>query len=93
MPYEETEGGNEIFTCSTCGYSIMIQGTGSDIDCPRCIEREYAGEVDGMNHWSGIEIKTAMKQYIEQCSCTDGFKNIKQFLHEIETDSQESDEH
>jgi rubrerythrin len=46
MSFEETEDGmNEVWTCDTCGYTIMLQGVGGDVsDCPECLKKEYEGE-------------------------------------------------
>lgn len=94
MPYEETENGNEIFTCSTCGYTVMIQGTGADIDCPQCIQKEYESESEVV--LTGSQVKNIMEQFATGKYQMDGVKKLKQFIHEIETDlcdSQESDEY
>lgn len=41
MSFEETQEGNEIWTCEECGYSVLLLGVGGDVACcPKCITKE-----------------------------------------------------
>jgi len=78
----------EIWTCNTCGYEIALSGTGGDVsDCPRCLENEAKAENENeeVENITAKDVIEVMKKYILKYGQDNSFKNLKQFIYELET--------
>ena len=85
---EEGQADYEIWSCDNCGYSITLSGVGTDVsDCPRCLQREAEEECksEEIQNTTAKDVINVMKKYILKYGQDNSFKNLKQFIYELET--------